>query len=255
MNQYETARDGMERMLSIAETRMNAFGRKTYHKAFTDVYSQYVPVFDAIEELYNSVKEPETLLDQMAHVLSDSGKARVDQEVKKAGKGTAEMNLNLGLCVYIYPSILKYAGNSSQPLVDAIGKAWKEAFPKSNVQPAELEYIENGFHHKWCYITTAVCRETGRSDDCYELSVLREYRDGYMRSLPEGEELIEAYYDMAPTIVKHIDRSGHADQIYHEVWEEYLAPCIGLIEEGRMEECRSLYTQMVCDLREQYFIV
>ena len=254
MTQYELAREGMTKMLEIAEEKMDFFKRKSYADAFTYVYQKYVPYLDALEELHNSVKEPDTLMEQMAGFLAESAVERVNKRAsRKSSRGTEEINVNMMLCVYIFPSILKYKGNCSQPLVDAIQKAWKEAFPKSNVHPAEAEYIESGFHHKWCYITTAVCKELRRGDDCYELQLLRHYRDTYMQSLPDGEALIEQYYDMAPTIVKHIYRSGHADRIYHDVWNHYLSPCISLIEQNRQEECRLLYTRMVEELREQYF--
>ena len=163
------------------------------------------------------------------------------------------MDMNLVMAVYVFPMILKYKGKSSQPLVDEIMAQWKKAFPRSNIQPAEYEYIEKGFHKKFCYITTAVCQTFGKPDDCYELTLLRNYRDHYLAELPEGEEIIKAYYDVAPTIVKHINKQKDSSDIYHGIWTQYLSPCIHLIEDGRNEECKELYKQMVEELQKEYF--
>ena len=61
-------------------------------------------------------------------------------------------------------------------LHEVIG-AWKEAFPKSALQATSFEEIEQGFRKKFCYITSAVCETFGKPDDCYELTLLRNYRD------------------------------------------------------------------------------
>ena len=127
------------------------------------------------------------------------------------------------------------------------------AFPKSNLQAADYEFIEKGFHKKFCYITTAVCETFQKPDDCYELTLLRNYRDQYLAALPEGEEIIRAYYDVAPTIVKHINRQKNAGEIYRDIWSDYLSPCIHMIEEGKNEECKDLYIKMVRDLQKEYF--
>ena len=76
-----------------------------------------------------------------------------------------------------------------------------------------------------------------------------------MMSLPEGEELIRRYYDLAPTIVKHIDQKPDRLDIYRQIWDRYLSECIRLIEENELERCRQLYTDMVGQLQAEYFFV
>ena len=159
----------------------------------------------------------------------------------------------LEMAGYVFPALLQYKGESTKPLVDHILASWKEAFPKSNLSAAPYETIEQGFHRKWCYITTAACAELGRSDDCYELNLLRDYRDGYLAKLENGSELIRSYYDVAPTIVKHISKRSDASAIYHWIWESYIDPCIRMIEDGRMNECKVRYEEMVSVLKERYF--
>ena len=89
-------------------------------------------------------------------------------------------------------------------------------------------------------------------DDCYELTTLRAYRDGYLSGTEEGRRIVEEYYNIAPTIVKRIDRQENADEIYRGIWDEYLRPCIRLIEKDEKEECKELYITMVRSLEKEY---
>ena len=253
MNNYLIALEGMKSMLLDIEKPMDSFKKKYYEDNFNKVYEKCLPTMDAIEEVYSSVMEPETFLHNMAQALVDTAVEKVEACSKKSQKESAMMDLNLTMAVFIFPALLNYKGTSSRPLVDQILVAWKEAFPKSNLQAAEYEYIEQGFHRKFCYITTAVCQTFQKPDDCYELTLIRNYRDGYLAKLPEGECIIKAYYDVAPTIVKHINKRKDSAAIYEGIWQKYLSPCISMIEEGKNEECKELYIEMVETLQKDYF--
>ena len=125
--------------------------------------------------------------------------------------------------------------------------------PGSKIGHSDAASIENGFKKGvFCYITTAVCKSLNKPDDCYELNLLREYRDQYLMGTKDGEILVKEYYNIAPTIVKRIDRSPDASEIYADIWEKYLKPCVRLIEAGEQEECRELYTKMVRSLEKKY---
>jgi hypothetical protein len=250
---YQTAFESMKGLVALTENPMKSFNKNTYAQTFNHVYEQMLPAFDAIEELYKSVGEPDTMISNMAAAFVDEAVSCVSKGKNRREQEMIQMNLNMQLAVYVYPSILHYRGQSSQPLADAIGVQWKKAFPKSNVSQATVDSIQDGFKRKFCYITTAVCRTFGKPDDCYELSLLRDYRDGYLASQENGEELIRMYYDQAPSIVKHIDRRDNASEIYRSIWDTYLSECIGMIENGELENCRDLYIRMVEDLRKEYF--
>lgn len=252
-NNYLIGLQGMKSMLVDIEKPMDSFKKKYYESHFNSVYDQYLPTLDAIESVYSSVMEPEAFIHNMAEALVEVAVGKVESEPRKNKKEAVMMDLNLVMAVYVFPMILKYKGKSSQPLVDEVMSQWKKAFPRSNIQAAEYEYIEKGFHKKFCYITTAVCQTFGKPDDCYELTLLRNYRDHYLAELPEGEEIIKAYYDVAPTIVKHINRQKDSSDIYQGIWSQYLSPCIHMIEEGKNEECKELYKQMVEELQKEYF--
>lgn len=252
MTDYQIAIDGMASVLKDPELLIESFKRGKYPNGFQTFYLGMVPTLDAIERLFLSVGEPDTMLDNMAQTFVDQSKALYDAAPRRR-REVLFINMSLAVAGYLFPAILQYKGESSQALIEHIQKKWKEAFPKSDIKASDYEDIEKGFHRKWCYITTAACQYRGMDDDCSELNLLRSYRDTYMMSKSGGEELIMEYYDIAPSIVKHINQRPDARQIYDRIWRDYIDPCIGMIRKGQMEECLDLYSQMVLEMKEQYF--
>ena len=222
MNDYELAMEGMSALLSEHEKYIASFSRASYSKNFMEYYRSVVPALDAVEKLYLSVKEPDTMLGNMASAVARSAR-QILEESPKRKKEQVNINLSLMMAGYVFPALLQYKGESTGPLVDHILASWKEAFPKSNLSAAPFETIEQG------------------------------YRDGYLAKLENGSELIRSYYDVAPTIVKHISKRSDASAIYHWIWESYIDPCIRMIEDGRMKECKVRYEEMVSVLKERYF--
>lgn len=103
-----------------------------------------------------------------------------------------------------------------------------------------------------CYITTAVCEEFGKPDDCYELTAFRGFRDNWLAKQPDGPELIQRYYDTAPAIVERINKQPNRAEIYRDLNETYLSKCLAYIEAGEYEQCKALYMAMVDHLIEEY---
>lgn len=253
MNYYLTGIEGMPKLLDCCDDPMVYFKKKTYPGAFQRMYQEHFATLDAIENGYNMVIDKDTFLENMANALTAHATEKINACSKKRDKESKMMDLNMTMAVFVLPIILEYKGTSSKILADKLIVSWKKEFPKSNLQAADYEYIEKGFHRKYCYITTAVCETFGKADDCYELTALRDYRDHYLASLPNGNALIQEYYDVAPTIVKHISQLENAAEIYHSIWETYLNPCLSMIEHQEMEQCRELYQEMVYTLRDTYF--
>ena len=96
-----------------------------------------------------------------------------------------------------------------------------------------------------CFITTAVCDYYGKSDDCQELTILRNYRDSWLAKQENGESLIQEYYYRAPAIVSKIKQSRSYNEICIILMNKYIQPCIKLIQEGLYAECKDLYKKMV----------
>lgn len=104
-----------------------------------------------------------------------------------------------------------------------------------------------------CFITSAVCESFGKSNDCYELTVFREFRDNWLIKQADGKALIREYYRVAPHIVEQIKFSPNAREIYIKIWEQYLRPCLYYIEKGDNLHCKKMYVAMVNYLRKKFF--
>ncbi|MCL2377942.1 MAG: hypothetical protein FWC77_02345 [Defluviitaleaceae bacterium] len=105
---------------------------------------------------------------------------------------------------------------------------------------------------KWCFITTAVCEYLQKPDDCYELTMLRAFRDGWLVNQPKGECIIKEYYRVAPQIVNYIELSTDKNMIYGDIWQNYIEPCIKLIELTAYDACQELYTDMITKLEQKF---
>jgi hypothetical protein len=254
MNYYLTAIDGMTKLLEPADQAVASFERRLYADAFLAMYQRHAETFDALEQGYQIVIDKDQYLTNMAEALAQEAFRRVEGCKKRGEKERMLTDLNLEMVAYVFPMILRYDGESSRPLADKVTEAWKKVFPKTNIHAAPFEEINEGFHRKFCYITTAACEVLGKPDDCRELMMMREYRDTYLSSRPDGEVLVQRYYDVAPSIVKHINSRPGAEAVYRGIWETYLMPCIHMIEAGELEECRVLYEKMVDTLEDEYFL-
>lgn len=104
-----------------------------------------------------------------------------------------------------------------------------------------------------CFITTAVCDSFNKPDDCYELTIFRNFRDNWLLQQKNGKELIEEYYKIAPAIVTNIDSLQNPKLIYKEIWKFYLQPCLLYLEQGENEKCKKMYIKMVETLKQYYY--
>jgi hypothetical protein len=66
------------------------------------------------------------------------------------------------------------------------------------------EYEKKYEEDKKCFLTTACVKYYGLPDDCKELTILRQFRDHYMKEFKEGRQAIQEYYHLAPKIVEEI---------------------------------------------------
>ena len=102
-----------------------------------------------------------------------------------------------------------------------------------------------------CFVTTACIRAKGLPDDCEELTVLRAFRDKWVRTRKNGREEIQLYYDLAPGIVAKIDRLPDANEIWSTVYEEMIRPCVDMIRHNDGEGAYRLYKDYTFRLNRQ----
>ena len=91
-----------------------------------------------------------------------------------------------------------------------------------------------------------------RTNWCGSLTVLRGFRDNYLRSLSEGQDEIAEYYFVAPQIVTEIKSRADAGSVLNAIYEKCVLPCVGMIECGDNEGAHRLYRETVSRLRLEY---
>jgi len=96
-----------------------------------------------------------------------------------------------------------------------------------------------------CYITTAICEASGKADDCYELTILRKFRDEWLAKQPDGMYLINEYYETAPQIVSVINSLKDKERIYDFLNKNFLSKCIQYVDNNQMDDCKDCYMDMV----------
>lgn len=104
----------------------------------------------------------------------------------------------------------------------------------------------------WCFLTSACVEAMGLADDCHELTVLRAYRDGYLRNAGCGQCEIDRYYRIAPGIVAAIRALPESDAVFAAIYRELVLPCVALIERNEMEAARALYRDYTLALEQKY---
>lgn len=99
-----------------------------------------------------------------------------------------------------------------------------------------------------CYLTTACMMHylDNFDDNCYELRVLRWFRDNYV-----SKEDIETYYKVAPIIVEGIEEDKK-DIIYNYIYDNVVDYCVKAIEEGDYEKAYTRYKSSIVSFEETF---
>ena len=103
-----------------------------------------------------------------------------------------------------------------------------------------------------CFLTSACVEAKGLPDDCHELTVLRNFRDTFMKENEEYAPAICEYYHTAPSIVEKINAMPDRMQIYEDIYNDLVLPCVELIEKGENKDAYIKYRQYVLMLKERY---
>lgn len=93
-----------------------------------------------------------------------------------------------------------------------------------------------------CFITTAACQHVGADDDGYVLTVLRGWRDTWLKSNAPDE--IARYYAMAPGIVTQLNTRSDAAILYVLMWHDFILPAVHCIERGQHRAAFAIYQAM-----------
>ena len=103
-----------------------------------------------------------------------------------------------------------------------------------------------------CYLTTACTVARDLPDDCFELQTLRNFRDTYLAAQNEGKDEIAFYYQIAARIVESINSLSNSKQIWENLYEELILPCIKHIGLGEFASAHKRYRQFTLDLAKKH---
>jgi hypothetical protein len=104
-----------------------------------------------------------------------------------------------------------------------------------------------------CFITSACVNYYGLSDDCYQLRMLRGFRDNYLLKSSEGEQLVKDYYRIGPRIVKLLLADRHKDKLFSFILEQVNSACDAL-EKNQNQMAETIYRDNVIYLIEYFKI-
>jgi len=215
-----------------------------------DIETIQLKFHSLLTELEHKLDESTDEFELLSHMIPDTIKVRHDDLRSNRKKESYLIDCNLNMVGFVLPVLGSVKATNTERFVEAIVTRWNTVFPTTKIKASSIEVIQSGFRTRLCYISTAICSHIGKSDDCYELQLLRNYRDTVLLSNAEGRLLVEEYYDVAPTIVNRINKRIDAQHIYQRLWERYLYPCIHSIEQKQYDTSQKYYASMVQYLYE-----
>ena len=111
--------------------------------------------------------------------------------------------------------------------------------------------VENvqGSDGSGCYLTSACMKHMKENfdDNCYELTLLRWFRDSFVSKYD-----INHYYEVAPSIVAKIDSLENNNKIYDWIYENIVSSCVKAINNDDYEFAYNIYKNSVLALEEQF---
>lgn len=258
----KTALDQIAAILEQADLRIKEFKRDTYEESFQKYVQDNASVFSRLNAI-SAEESPREEQDRDREAVADALAVKAEEMLAAAKnrtkRETMQLNLNLYMVSYFLPAIVAYqrqCGGREEDmmkLTTAICDRWAVSF-KNHIQVSDYESIKSGFKQKLCFVTTAVCQGLHKSQDCREITLMKQYRDEYLLSQEDGERVVHEYYDIAPTIVKRIAKEASPEEKYLYLWNYYIKRCVELVQENQNEQCRKLYETMMTELKEEYMV-
>lgn len=249
---YSEAQETLINLFEDALVLGKRFKRDVYKNDFEVHYNKYKDFFVNVNESLREEEGKDTVIAELAGIIPKYVDEKLKKIEQKRKRELLILDYNMALVTYVFPAINYGDGEYGKAISEKLVELWNNNISTVTIKNATYESITEGFKQRLCYITTAVCESLGKPDNCYELELLRNYRDKYLIEENAGRDIVQQYYNIAPTIVKRISKRNDAKEIYNRIWTDYLTPCIQLIEEDEKEACKEVYSDMVHDLQKKY---
>lgn len=140
--------------------------------------------------------------------------------------------------------------NQDHDLYHAAEEKFQEAAARERRAQQRAERTKP--HKSDCYVTTACVELQGKPDDCYELTLLRRFRDEFVAVADGGPSEIAYYYRTAPQVVAAINAHPDRTTLFAGVFESMIRPTIQLIESGNLSDAREHYKTCMLGLTSRF---
>jgi len=102
-----------------------------------------------------------------------------------------------------------------------------------------------------CYLTSACVAHYREefNDECYELQMLRWFRDTYV-----SKSDVKHYYKVAPTIVDKIEKEKHSQLIFEKIYAGIIIPCVKDIEQMQFDKAYDRYKKTIMAFEKKYCV-
>ena len=225
------------------------FSRTTYEDQFRTYQGKLAPLVARLETALPAGEGRAAVLEQMAEAWLDALGALWRKTSRQKPPHYEDQLL---MAIFTIPALRDLPQGAGEELARAVQRQWVARWPKSPIGLGSYQDIVGGFRKRLCYITGAVCRTQGKPDDCYELTAFRRFRDQVLLRSEEGRALVEEYYRLAPAIVTSVGLCQDEAAVYDSVYQNYLLPCLTLLEQGDNTGCRDKYVEMVRYMEKTY---
>lgn len=225
------------------------FHKKTYESNMDTLLDKHGTLLGLVKDV---CEESDEALVEVASYIPDYVSDQLAAVPSKRKRDIVCLDYNMNMVSYFIPLLGEITSVKTKVLTEKMIEVWNQKMPYNKIGHSTRDQIQGGFKKGLCYITTAVCKSLDKPDDCHELTLLRDYRDQYLLESKAGRDTVKEYYNIAPTIVKRIDRQENSAEIYAGIWQDYLSPCVSLIEADKKQECQILYSNMVRKLEKKY---
>lgn len=179
----------------------------------------------------------------MAKVFKDDGKDSMTISETKHG----------GVAISIYEGDRKKEGEHKRTTV-VVNPGGNSRIDYHNEDKSVRDSTPIHNDEGGCYLTSAcMAYASDRFDDnCYELTILRQFRDNYVVSnFPKD---IDYYYNIAPKIVNVINKLPNCTEVWIKLFHTLIKPSVRLIEDGKLRGAYDLYKRISLSLEQKYLV-
>ena len=103
-----------------------------------------------------------------------------------------------------------------------------------------------------CYISSACVYAKDLPDDCYELTILRKYRDQLVAEDPAIRSVVEEYYQNAPGLIHLIEDQPNRMEIYEYIYNELVMKSVQHLINGDIAAAINQYKTVYMELKDKY---